>query len=47
MGNFVNFWGYYGLSFHILIDIELQITENIQFRLTFDVKLVSFKNINI
>ena len=23
MGNFVHFWGYYGLSFHISLDIEL------------------------
>ena len=31
MGNFVNYWGYYGLSFYILIDIELYITENMYF----------------
>ena len=48
MGKFVYFWGYYGLGFYISIDIELIITENyMQFRLTFYIKLVSFKNIDI
>ena len=28
MGHFVNFWRYYGLSFHIEIYIELYITKN-------------------
>ena len=47
MEYFVNFWGYYGLRFHISIDIVLQMTENMQFTLTFNIKLVSFKNIDI
>ena len=46
MGNFVHFWGYYGPSFHISIYIKLKITVNMQFRLTFHIKLVLFKNIN-
>ena len=35
MGNFVHFWGYNDLSFHIAIDIELYTTEKMQIRLSF------------
>ena len=39
-GKFCSFFGYNGLSFHISIDIELYITQNMQFRLTFYIKVI-------
>ena len=45
MDNFVHFWWSFRLSVHNSTDIEL--TEYMKFRLTFHIKLVSFKNIDI
>ena len=44
MGDFVNFLRLFD---HSLVDIELIFIENVKFRLTFHIKLVSFKNIDI
>ena len=40
-GNFVHFWWYFRLNIYISTDIELQHRENMKFRLTFHIKLVS------
>ena len=47
MGNFVHLWQFYGLNIHISTDIEPLLTQNMKFRHTFYIKLVSFKHIDI
>ena len=46
-GNFVHFRWSFRLISHISTDIELYLTENMSFSLTFHIQLVSFKNIDI